>query len=114
MLATSPWPFLLRLQELSKYPTGATSRLMNTSNSSMKELESKVNGVVLTTTCITLLMERALSNHWVLNYQDMLEDYYDFIGNISTSTARRDDDKVSLQLDPRFPIFGQWNTDFNL
>jgi oligosaccharyltransferase complex subunit alpha (ribophorin I) len=40
--------------------------------------------------------------------------YYDFIGNISTSTARRDDDKVSLQLDPRFPIFGQWNTDFNL
>jgi hypothetical protein len=75
MLATSPWPFLLRLQELSKYPTGATSRLMNTSNSSMKELESKVNGVVLTTTCITLLMERALSNHWVLNYQDMLEDF---------------------------------------
>ena len=39
--------------------------------------------------------------------------YYDFIGNISTSVARRDEDKVSFEIEPRFPIFGQWKTDFN-
>ena len=40
--------------------------------------------------------------------------YYDFIGNISSSSAKREENKVALEIEPRFPVFGQWNTDFNL
>lgn len=40
--------------------------------------------------------------------------YYDYIGNISTSAAVRRDDYVHLTIEPRFPIFGQWNTDWNI
>ena len=39
--------------------------------------------------------------------------YYDYIGNISSSTAHRGDDVVEFDITPRFPIFGQWNTDWN-
>jgi oligosaccharyltransferase complex subunit alpha (ribophorin I) len=39
--------------------------------------------------------------------------YYDFIGNISSSNAFRTQEKVEFSIDPRFPIFGQWNTDWN-
>jgi len=39
--------------------------------------------------------------------------YNDYIGNISTSTASRDEEQVTFQIEPRFPIFGQWNTDWN-
>ena len=40
--------------------------------------------------------------------------YYDFIGNISSSNAHRDVDQVRFQIQPRFPIFGGWKTDFNI
>lgn len=39
--------------------------------------------------------------------------YYDYIGNISTSNAERKSDHVSFSIEPRFPIFGQWKTDWN-
>ena len=39
--------------------------------------------------------------------------YYDYIGNISTSNAERLEDHVYLNIEPRFPIFGQWKTDWN-
>ena len=39
--------------------------------------------------------------------------YYDYIGNISTSSADRKEDAVHFQIEPRFPIFGQWKTDWN-
>jgi oligosaccharyltransferase complex subunit alpha (ribophorin I) len=39
--------------------------------------------------------------------------YWDFIGNISSSQAYRDNDKVTLRIEPRFPIFGQWKTDWS-
>jgi len=39
--------------------------------------------------------------------------YYDYIGNISTSHAQRLDDHVEFTIQPRFPIFGQWKTDWN-
>jgi len=39
--------------------------------------------------------------------------YYDYIGNISTSHAAREDEYVNFHLEPRFPIFGQWKTDWN-
>jgi oligosaccharyltransferase complex subunit alpha (ribophorin I) len=39
--------------------------------------------------------------------------YWDYIGNISSSNAHRDSDKVSFRIEPRFPIFGQWKTDWS-
>ena len=39
--------------------------------------------------------------------------YYDYIGNISSSRAFRHSDKVSFEIEPRFPIFGNWKTDWN-
>jgi len=39
--------------------------------------------------------------------------YYDYIGNISSSNAERKDDHVAFNIEPRFPIFGQWKTDWN-
>jgi oligosaccharyltransferase complex subunit alpha (ribophorin I) len=39
--------------------------------------------------------------------------YYDYIGNISTSNALRKPDGVQFSIEPRFPIFGQWKTDWN-
>ena len=39
--------------------------------------------------------------------------YYDYIGNISTSNAERKNEYVELKIEPRFPIFGQWKTDWN-
>lgn len=39
--------------------------------------------------------------------------YYDYIGNISTSHAVRTQDNVDFSIEPRFPIFGQWKTDWN-
>ena len=40
--------------------------------------------------------------------------YYDYIGNISTSTAFRSDDNVQFSIEPRFAIFGGWKTDWNI
>lgn len=40
--------------------------------------------------------------------------YYDFIGNISSSNAYRDEEKVELAIEPRFHIFGQWKTDWHM
>ena len=39
--------------------------------------------------------------------------YYDYIGNISSSNAERLDDHVFFNVEPRFPVFGQWKTDWN-
>ena len=39
--------------------------------------------------------------------------YYDYIGNISSSHAERKEDHVFFNIEPRFPIFGQWKTDWN-
>ena len=39
--------------------------------------------------------------------------YYDYIGNISSSHAERKEDHVFYNIEPRFPIFGQWKTDWN-
>lgn len=39
--------------------------------------------------------------------------YYDYIGNISSSNAERQAEYVVFQIEPRFPIFGQWKTDWN-
>jgi oligosaccharyltransferase complex subunit alpha (ribophorin I) len=39
--------------------------------------------------------------------------YYDYIGNISSSNAFRDQDKVVFDIDPRYPLFGQWKIDWN-
>lgn len=38
--------------------------------------------------------------------------YRDQIGNISSSNVREDDEGVLMELDPRFPLFGGWKTDF--
>lgn len=39
--------------------------------------------------------------------------YRDEIGNISTSNLRQEDDgEVSLELRPRFPLFGGWKTHY--
>lgn len=32
--------------------------------------------------------------------------YWDYIGNISTSNAFRNDDSVTFRIEPRFPVFG--------
>ena len=32
--------------------------------------------------------------------------YYDYIGNISSSNAKRTDQAVEFLIEPRFPIFG--------
>jgi oligosaccharyltransferase complex subunit alpha (ribophorin I) len=39
--------------------------------------------------------------------------YWDYIGNISSSNAFRDDDKVSFKIEPRFPVMGQWKVDWS-
>lgn len=39
--------------------------------------------------------------------------YWDYIGNISTSNAFRDQEHVKFEIEPRFPIFGQWKTDWS-
>jgi oligosaccharyltransferase complex subunit alpha (ribophorin I) len=39
--------------------------------------------------------------------------YYDFIGNISSSHAYRNEERVEFELQPRFHIFGQWKTDWH-
>jgi oligosaccharyltransferase complex subunit alpha (ribophorin I) len=39
--------------------------------------------------------------------------YWDYIGNISTSHAFREIDEVKFRIEPRFPIFGQWKTDWS-
>lgn len=40
--------------------------------------------------------------------------YFDYIGNISTSAAYRTSEHVEFTIFPRFPIFGQWKTDWNI
>uniref|UniRef100_A0A914R9B4 Dolichyl-diphosphooligosaccharide--protein glycosyltransferase subunit 1 n=1 Tax=Parascaris equorum TaxID=6256 RepID=A0A914R9B4_PAREQ len=40
--------------------------------------------------------------------------YRDEIGNISTSSVRRMTDAVELTIQPRFPLFGGWRTDYVL
>ncbi|VDN00774.1 unnamed protein product [Thelazia callipaeda] len=40
--------------------------------------------------------------------------YRDEIGNISTSTVRKMTDAVELIIQPRFPLFGGWKTDYVL
>ena len=40
--------------------------------------------------------------------------YYDYIGNISSSNAERKDNMVNFNLHFRFPLFGQWKTDWNM
>jgi len=32
--------------------------------------------------------------------------YWDYIGNISSSNAFREDDRVTFKIEPRFPVFG--------
>ena len=39
--------------------------------------------------------------------------YWDYIGNISSSNALRNDDQVSFRIEPRFPVMGQWKTDWS-
>lgn len=39
--------------------------------------------------------------------------YWDYIGNISSSNAFRDDNEVTLRIEPRFPVFGQWKVDWS-
>jgi len=39
--------------------------------------------------------------------------YYDYIGNISTSHAKREENHVEFEIEFRFPLFGQWKTDWN-
>jgi hypothetical protein len=39
--------------------------------------------------------------------------YWDYIGNISSSNAFREMDKVKFRIEPRFPVFGQWKTDWS-
>lgn len=40
--------------------------------------------------------------------------YRDSIGNISTSTVHTSSIKTTVNIKPRFPLFGGWGTDFNL
>ena len=40
--------------------------------------------------------------------------YYDYIGNISSSSARRNNGKVEMVYQLRFPVFGQWKIDWNM
>ena len=39
--------------------------------------------------------------------------YWDYIGNISTSNAFREEDDVRFRIEPRFPVFGQWKIDWS-
>lgn len=39
--------------------------------------------------------------------------YHDFIGNISSSHAFRDENEVSFDIEPRFHVFGGWKTDWH-
>jgi oligosaccharyltransferase complex subunit alpha (ribophorin I) len=39
--------------------------------------------------------------------------YWDYIGNISSSSAFRDSDQVKFRIEPRFPVMGQWRTDWS-
>jgi oligosaccharyltransferase complex subunit alpha (ribophorin I) len=39
--------------------------------------------------------------------------YWDFIGNISSSNAFRDENEVRFRIEPRFPVMGQWKTDWS-
>lgn len=38
--------------------------------------------------------------------------YRDAIGNVSTSWVREQDDRLHMELSPRFPILGGWRTEF--
>jgi len=40
--------------------------------------------------------------------------YHDYIGNISSSHAERKETGVEFNIEFRFPIFGQWKTDWNM
>ncbi|KAJ3437575.1 dolichyl-diphosphooligosaccharide--protein glycosyltransferase subunit [Anaeramoeba flamelloides] len=40
-------------------------------------------------------------------------EYFDIIGNISTSQYRQNDGQTDVNLKTRFPIFGEWKTDFH-
>lgn len=39
--------------------------------------------------------------------------YWDYIGNISSSNAFREEDHVSFRIEPRFPVMGQWKVDWS-
>ena len=39
--------------------------------------------------------------------------FHDYIGNISSTMATREEDHVSLRYYPRFPICGGWKVDWN-
>lgn len=39
--------------------------------------------------------------------------FHDFIGNISTTNALREEEHVKVTYSPRFPICGGWKTDWN-
>jgi oligosaccharyltransferase complex subunit alpha (ribophorin I) len=39
--------------------------------------------------------------------------YWDYIGNISSSNALREDNEVRFRIEPRFPVFGQWKVDWS-
>lgn len=39
--------------------------------------------------------------------------YWDYIGNISSSNAFREEDFVRFRIEPRFPVFGHWKTDWS-
>jgi oligosaccharyltransferase complex subunit alpha (ribophorin I) len=40
--------------------------------------------------------------------------YYDYIGNISSSNAERKEHGVDFNIQFRFPLFGQWKTDWHM
>jgi len=40
--------------------------------------------------------------------------YRDIIGNVSTSHVRKERDQIVFEIDPRFPMFGGWATDFQI
>ena len=40
--------------------------------------------------------------------------FHDYIGNISSTNAVREEEHVEVDFEPRFPICGGWKTDWNL
>ena len=40
--------------------------------------------------------------------------FHDYIGNISSTNAIREEEHVEVDYEPRFPVCGGWKTDWNL
>ncbi len=69
------FPFSLKSREPSRFPTGATFLLMNTTISSTKQLELKENSEELITNTGTLALLLMLSKAWKLTSLDTLEAF---------------------------------------